>query len=85
METNGLLFKQKLEDLREKLLAKHPTMPVLLQEIHKTLRMQPENMTLCSEEEINAIFEGLKVQTGVEFVAAVKTSKKKVTTADLGF
>lgn len=85
METNGLMFKQKLENLKEQLLAKHPMMPTLLQEIHKTLRLQPENVTLMDESDIKALVNGLKLQTGVEFAAAVKTSKKKVTTADLGF
>lgn len=85
METNGLMFQQKVTELKEALLAKHPMMPTLLQQIHKTLQMQPENVTLLDEEGIKAILNGLKVQVGVEFAAAVKTSKKKVTSMDLGF
>lgn len=70
--TNPELFelKEKVAQLSELMLSKHPRMPVLLREIHTTLRAQPENVTLLSEEDISVIVNGLKIQTGVEFAAA---------------
>ena len=66
-------LQEKVLKLKESLLAKHPSMPMLLREIHTTLRQYPENVTLASEEEIQIIVEGLMRQTGVEF--ALATSK----------
>lgn len=66
----GFELKNKIAELSELLLSKHPKMPVLLREIHTTLRAQPENVTLLDESEIAVIVNGLKVQTGVEFAAA---------------
>jgi hypothetical protein len=64
-------------------------MPTLLREIHTTLRKQPENVTLLSEEEIKVIVNGLQKQTGVELVQAVtkapgKTAALKNKIKDLG-
>jgi len=64
-------LKQKVGELGEMLLAKHPRMPTLLREIHTSLRAQPENVTLLDEEEICKIVSGLKVQTSTEFAASV--------------
>jgi hypothetical protein len=69
--TEGFELKEKVAELSTLLLSKHPKMPGLLREIHTTLRAQPENVTLLSEEEIAVIVNGLKVQTGVEFAASV--------------
>jgi hypothetical protein len=66
----GYELREKVLRLSEAILSKHPTMPVLLREIHTTLRQQPENVTLMTEEEINIIVSGLKVQTNTEFSAA---------------
>lgn len=63
-------LQQKVAELSQLILSKHPKMPTLLREIHTALRAQPENVTLMSEEEIAVIVSGLKVQTGVEFAAA---------------
>lgn len=73
MATNiplGFQLKEKVSELQETLLDKHPRMPQLLQEIWKALRDQPENVTLMTEEEIQIVVNGLKQQTGVEFAAA---------------
>lgn len=87
--TAGFELKEKCEALRNMLLEKHPRMPTLLQEIHQALRAQPENVTLLSEEEIAIVVQGLKVQTGIEFVkaaskapSATAATKKKI--AELG-
>lgn len=63
-------LQQKVSELSQLILSKHPRMPTLLREIHTTLRAQPENVTLMSEEEIAVIVSGLKVQTGIEFAAS---------------
>lgn len=72
----GFALKEKVEDLRDAILSKHPRMPTLLREIHTTLRAQPENVTLMSDEEIAVLVSGLKIQTQTEFSASmVKESK----------
>ena len=73
----GFILKEKVADLSAALLERHPRMPTLLQEIHKALQLQPENVTLMTEEELAIIVDGLKMQTGVQFAtSAVKESKK---------
>ena len=68
--TEGFMLKEKVAELEQRILSKHPSMPVLLAQIHKTISAQPEQVTLLSEEEIGVIVDGLKIQTGVEFAAA---------------
>lgn len=67
----GFELQEKVAALSEAILSRHPMMPILLREIHTTLRAYPENVTLASEEEIAIIVEGLKMQTGIEFAASV--------------
>lgn len=78
MISTGFILKEKVASLQAAILAKHPTMPSLLQEIHRTLKQQPENVTLLEPEEINIIVQGLEIQTGVELV---KTTVKSVKSA----
>jgi len=76
---SGSELFDKVIDLQEALLDRHPRMPSLLREIHTTLRAQPENVTLLSEDQISIIVNGLKIQTGVEFAAtATKSSSKNL-------
>lgn len=80
----GFELKERVSALSDAILAKHPMMPKLLQEIHKTLRAQPENVTLLSEEDIQVIVSGLKVQTQTEFASSVtKPSAAKSVTAKI--
>lgn len=65
--TETLTLKSNIASLRQALLDRHPQMPNLLQQIHRTLREYPEQVTLLEEEEIHQIVEGLKVQTGIQF------------------
>lgn len=75
-EINVLEVKSKITELNGMLLAAHPTMPVLLREIHNHLRRDPELVTIISEEEIGVIVNGLKQQTKTALVTqAVKTTK----------
>ena len=67
-------------------------MPVLLQEIHRTLKNDPSLVTLMAEEEIAIVVQGLKAQTLTTIVTAgTKVSAKttralsKVSEDDLGF
>lgn len=85
-------IQEKILSLQNALLEKHPQMPVLLREIHTTLKNDPAIVTLMSEDEIAIIVSGLKAQTSTQIlVGATKTSAaktkalSKVATSDLGF
>jgi len=68
-------LKEKVESLKQMMLDRHPKMPTLLSEIHKTLLKYPEQVVLMSEEETAIVVQGLIKQTGTEFAkAAMKTS-----------
>jgi hypothetical protein len=79
----SLSLHEHVQQLAELILAKHPRMPTLLREIHTTLRAQPENVTLLSEEEVAIIVSGLKMQTGIEFATAAIKDKSASTTKRL--
>ena len=88
----NLEVKTKLDALQAALLESHPTLPTLLRDIHKTLKAQPDQVTLASEEEIHLVIMGLEKQTNSHLAASVtkpsaakKASLKKVTSDDLGF
>ena len=66
----------KISSLQDALLSAHPTMPVLLQQIHKQLKADPDNVTLLSEEDIGILVSGLKRQTATEISAAASKAKK---------
>lgn len=79
-------IKIKIAELQELILSAHPRLPLLLQEIHKVLKNDPENVTLLSEEDIGIIVSGLMRQTSTEITTAAmkkKTSLKNTTLADL--
>ncbi len=85
-------LQEKILTLQSALLEANPRMPVLLQEIHRTLKNDPAIVTLMSEDEIAVIVSGLKAQTTTTLVtSAVKVSAKttralsKVSQDDLGF
>ena len=68
----------KISELNTALLSQHPTFPVLLREIHKTLKSYPENVTLLTDEEIGVIVNGLSRQTNTAIATvAIKNSKTK--------
>ena len=74
---SGSEFFDKVSDLQEALLSRHPSMPGLLRDIHSVLRSQPENVTLLNEDQISIIVNGLKEQTGVVFAKAAMSSGTK--------
>lgn len=71
-------FLSKMNALQEAIHKQHPTMPVLLMQIHKQLKADPEIVTLLSEEAIGVIVKGLQIQTKTELVSTlVKQSKAR--------
>lgn len=74
----------KIAELEEKLLTAHPTMPVLLREIHTAIKADPHLVTIMSEEHICTIVSGLKKVTNTQIVTAPeKKASKKVNPDDL--
>jgi hypothetical protein len=77
-EIDHLDFLNKMNLLQEAIHKQHPTMPVLLMQIHKQLRADPELTSTLSEEGIGVIVRGLQIQTKTELVSVVvKESKSK--------
>lgn len=66
----------KVSELQNALLTLHPTMPVLLREIHNHLKKDPEIVTLMTEDEIGVVVNGLKRQTTTEIVTSISKSSK---------
>jgi hypothetical protein len=84
-EIDHLNFIGKMNSLAEAIHHQHPTMPVLLKQIHTHLRNDPELVTTLDEEGIGIIVRGLQIQTKTELVTqAVKdTSGRKKKSAAL--
>jgi hypothetical protein len=80
--TIGFELKEKVASLEAAILDKHPRMPTLLQEIWKTLKQYPENVTLMNEEEIATVVRGLERQTGVFLAESVTAGSKKARTTE---
>lgn len=84
--------RNEILSLQTALLSAHPSMPALLQKIHRQLKNDPEVVTLLSEDDIQIIVSGLQKQTQVTLASsmtktsAAKTkSLAKTTSEDLGF
>jgi hypothetical protein len=80
------IIKERCLALQKAILESHPTMPVLLREIHQTLKADPEIVTLLDESDIAIIVNGLKRQTATEIATSAlksKSPKKSITLADL--
>lgn len=87
MDNQAFEVQEKLAQLEQALLANTPTMPTLLREIHRTLKNDPDIVTLLSEEDCSILVRGLKKQTATEIATtANKKTKKpmsKMTLSDL--
>jgi hypothetical protein len=70
--------REKLAQLEQALLDKTPNMPVLLRDIHRTLKADPDVVTILSEEECSILVRGLSKQTATAIATkAVKKAPKK--------
>ena len=91
MSQLNLEIQTKLDALSEALLQAHPTTPTLLKDIHRTLKAQPEQVTLMSEQELHLVVQGLMKQTNSNLAAAMKPARakkeslKSMTLDELGF
>lgn len=65
-------LQQKVSDLSNTLIDKHPRLPGLLSEILQALQAQPENVLLLSPEEIGKVVNGIEIHKGT-FLAATVT------------
>lgn len=72
-------IKEKTLQLEQALLTSHPSMPSLLKDIWLTLKQNPDQVTLLSEEDIGIVVRGLKQQTKTEIsTTALKTKGKSL-------
>ncbi len=80
--------REKLAQLDAGLLETTPNIAVLLRDIHRNLKADPDIVTLLSEEECSVLVRGLKVQTKTSIAttatkAKAKKAISKMTLADL--
>ncbi len=75
--TQAYEIKEKLAALEAALLESLPTMPTLLRDIHRSLKADPDTVTLLSEEECAILVQGLKKQTQTEISTKVIKAKPR--------
>lgn len=80
--------REKLAQLEADLLSATPNIAVLLRDIHRNLKADPDLVTLLSEEECSCLVRGLKKQTATSIAtyankAKPKKALSKMTLADL--
>ena len=78
----NLEIKTKLDALQSALLSDHPQIPTLLRDIHTTLKNQPDQVTLLSEEEVHIVVQGLEKQTRTHLAAATTKTAKSTKTKE---
>lgn len=88
MTTQAFEVQEKLAQLEQQLLSATPTLPALLRDIHRTLKQDPDVVTILTEEECSILVRALKVQTKTEIsTGAIKKGTTKamsrMTVADL--
>jgi len=88
METKAFEVQEKLALLEAALVESTPNIATLLRDIHKSLKNDPDTVSILSEEECSILVQGLKKQTNTEIAAkAIKKMPKKAlnktTLADL--
>ncbi len=78
--------REKLATLEAALLDDTPNIPILLRDIHSTLKQDPDVVTILTEEECAILVKGLKKQTATEIAtkAVKKTSKKAMSKMTIG-
>jgi hypothetical protein len=80
---DGFILKEKVAALEQTILAKHPSLPSLLAEIHKNIKANPEQITLLSEDDIKIIVNGLEIQTKTFLVQSVTKAPSKSKVAEI--
>ena len=68
---------KRIQELSAALLTQHPSLPVLLRDIHKRLRDDPNIVTILTEEEITTIVSGYKTHTQITSIATQMATKGK--------
>ena len=74
--TPAEILTTKLDELHAAILSSHPSMPTLLQQIHRNLQQDPEQVTLLTTEQVAIIIQGLSKQTQTEIVTAIISGGK---------
>lgn len=70
--------REKLATLEDMLTNSVPNISTLLRDIHRTLKQDPDTVTILSEEEASILVRGLKKQTNTEIsTTAIKKAKTK--------
>jgi hypothetical protein len=81
---NTIQLKEKIAALQNAILTVHPTLPIILKDIHTLLKSDPSNITLLDEDDISTIVSGLKKQTATEITqATLKKSTKSLSKVSL--
>lgn len=70
------IISLKISELDEALKQANPTMPTLLREIHQTLKLDPENVTLLTPAEVAIIISGLSKQTATQITTSILSGSK---------
>jgi len=70
-------LQEKIAALQDALVTANPGMPTLLREIHNTIKLNPEQVTLLDEEAIGTVVQALSKLTGISVSAAALKSNKK--------
>ena len=74
--TQHEIISLKISELDEALKLSNPTMPTLLREIHQTLKLDPENVTLLTPAEVAIIISGLSKQTATQITTSILSGSK---------
>ena len=77
-------LQAQVAELEAAILSAHPSLPTLLQTIHRNLKADPEQVTLLSEEQIGVIVNGLSRQTQTQIATSVGTGKKGKSIKSIG-
>jgi predicted transcriptional regulator len=74
----------QIAELEQALLSSHPSLPTLLQQIHRAIKQDPDAVTLLSEEEIGVIVNGLSRQTQTAIAVSISSGKKGKSIKSIG-
>ena len=77
-------IQMQIAELEQAILSAHPTLPTLLQQIHRSIKADPEQVTLLTEEQIGVIVNGLSKQTQTQIATSISSGKKGKTIKSIG-